>query len=147
MTGQIFIIWINAAYVDEEGPSSIFKLEAAQEKNVHCLQPPQCSYIRGSKYIESHVYLNLCSFEWLKRRPNLVTYLSPLGSLILSIDLLLGLIKEGSLFLKTPIDFEFCISGASCDHSDREFGRKEYLKQSCNWKKVSVFCVCHKSFH
>ena len=38
-------------------------------------------------------------------------------------DLLLGLIKERSLFLKTAIDFEFCISGASCDHSDREFSK------------------------
>ena len=74
--------------------------------------------------------LNLCSFKWLKRRCNLVKYLTPSGSLTLNIDLLLGLIKERSLPLKTTIDCEFCISGASCDHSDREFGKKEYLKQS-----------------
>ena len=32
MTRQIFKRWINAWYVDEEGPSSISKIEAAQEK-------------------------------------------------------------------------------------------------------------------
>ena len=74
--------------------------------------------------------LNLCSFKWLKERRNLVKYLTPLGSLTLNIDLLLGLIKERSLFLKATIDSEFCISGGSYDHSDREFGKKEYLKQS-----------------
>ena len=93
-------------------------------------------------------YLNLCSFNWLKRRRNLVKYLTPSGSLTLNIDLLLGLIKERSLLLKTTIDSEFCISGASCDHSDREFGKKEYLKQSVlQLKKVSVSCVYHKTFH
>ena len=74
--------------------------------------------------------LNLCSFRWLKRRRNLVRYLIPSGSLTLNIDLLLGLIKERSLFLKTALYFEFCIPGASCDHPDREFGKEEYLKQS-----------------
>ena len=63
--------------------------------------------------------LNLCSFKWLKRRGNLVKYLAPTGSLTLNIDLLLGLIKDRSLLLKTAIDSEFGISGASCDHSDR----------------------------
>ena len=78
--------------------------------------------------------LNLCSFKWLKRRRNLVKYLTPSGSLTLNIDLLLGLMKERSLLLKTAIDSEFCISrrklfvDASCDHSDREFLKKEYLK-------------------
>ena len=66
--------------------------------------------------------LNLCSFKWLKRRCNLVRYLTPLGSLTLNIDLLLG--------LNTALDSECCVSHASCDHSDREFGKKEYLKQS-----------------
>ena len=74
--------------------------------------------------------LNLCSFKWLKRRRNLVQYLTPLGSLTLNIDLLLGLIKKRSLLLKAAIDSEFYISGTSCDHSDREFGKKEYMKQS-----------------
>ena len=32
MTGEDFKRWINAWYVDEEGPSSIFEIEAAQEK-------------------------------------------------------------------------------------------------------------------
>ena len=36
-------------------------------------------------------------------------------------DPLLDLIKEISLFLKTAIDFEFCISAGSCDRLDREF--------------------------
>ena len=71
--------------------------------------------------------LKLCLFKWLKCRRNLVRYLTPSGSLTLNIDLLLGLMKERSLFLKTTIDSEFCISGPSCDHSDREFGKKEYL--------------------
>ena len=83
--------------------------------------------------------LNLCSFKWLKRRRNLVKYLTPSGSLTLNIDLLLGLIKERSLLLKTTIDSEFCISGASCDHSDREFGKKEYLKQSVLQLKKGIF--------
>ena len=69
-------------------------------------------------------------FMWLKRRRNLVQYLTPLGSLKLNIDLLLGLIKKRSLLLKAVIDSEFYISGTSCDHSDREFGKKEYMKQS-----------------
>ena len=73
--------------------------------------------------------LNLCSFNWLKRRRNLVRYLTPSGSLKLNIDLLLHLIKERNLLLKAAIDLEFCISSASCNHSDREFGKKEYLKQ------------------
>ena len=72
--------------------------------------------------------LNLCSFKWLKRRRNLFRYLPPSGSLALNIGLLLGLIEKRSFFLKTTIDSKFCISGASCDHSDREFGKKEYLK-------------------
>ena len=57
----------------------------------------------------------------------------------LNIDLLLGLIKERSLFLKTAIDFKFCISGASCDHLDREFGKKEYLKQSVLQLKKGIY--------
>ena len=68
----------------------------------------------------------------------------------LNIDLLLGLIKEQSLLLKTALDFEFCISDASCDNSDREFGKegiKKINNQFCNWKKVPVLCVCYKSFH
>ena len=72
--------------------------------------------------------LNLCLFKWPKRRRNLVNYLAPSESLTLNIDLLLGLIKERRLLLKTTIDSEFCISGASRDHSDNEFGKKEYLK-------------------
>ena len=90
--------------------------------------------------------LNLCSFKWLKRRRNLVKYLTPSGLLTLNIDLLLGLIKERSLLLKTTIDSEFCISGESCDHLEREFGKKEYLKQSVP-QKVSVSCVYDKIFH
>ena len=66
----------------------------------------------------------------MKQRSNLVLYLTPSGSLTLNINLLLGLIKERSLLLKTKIDSEFCISGASCDHPDREFGKNEYLKKS-----------------
>ena len=91
--------------------------------------------------------LKSCSFKWLKRRRNLVRYLTPSGSLTLNIDLLQGLIKEKSLFLKTATDFEFCISGTSCDHSGIEFGKKNWNNQFCNWEKVSVSCVCHKSFH
>ena len=61
----------------------------------------------------------------------------------MNIDLLLGLIKEKSLLLKTKIDFEFYISGTSCDHSDREFGKREYLKQSVlQLKKRSLFLAC-----
>ena len=86
--------------------------------------------------------LNLCSFKWLKQRRNLVTYLTPSGSLTLNIDLLLGLIKGRSLLLKAAIDFEFCISGASCDHSDREFGQKECLKQSVLQLKKGLFLAC-----
>ena len=72
--------------------------------------------------------------------------LTPSGSLALNIDLLLGLIKKRSLLLKAAIDSEFCISGASCDHSDIEFGKKKYLKQSVlQLKKVSASCVYHKS--
>ena len=26
-----------------------------RRKNVHCLKPPNCSYVRGSRYLESHV--------------------------------------------------------------------------------------------
>ena len=74
--------------------------------------------------------LNLCSFKWLKRRRNLLKYLTPSGSLTFNIDLLLGLIRERSLLLKTTIDSEFCNSGLTCDHSDTEFGKIEYLKQS-----------------
>ena len=74
--------------------------------------------------------LNLCSFEWLKRRRNLVKYLTPSGSLALNIDLLLGHIKKRNLLLETAIDPEFWISGASCDHTDREFAKKKYLKRS-----------------
>ena len=80
--------------------------------------------------------LNLCSFKWLKRRRNLVKYLTPSGSLTLNIDLLLGLIKEKSLLLKTAIDSEFCISGASYDYSDWEFRKKEYLKQLVDWINI-----------
>ena len=47
--------------------------------------------------------LNLHSFKWLEWRHNLVKYLTPSGSLTLNIDLLLGLIKERSLLLKTTI--------------------------------------------
>ena len=84
--------------------------------------------------------LNLCSFKWLKRRRNLVKYLTPSGSLTLNIGLLLGVTKETSLLLKTTIDSELCISGVSCDHSDREIGKNEYLKQSVlQFKKRSLF--------
>ena len=73
--------------------------------------------------------LNLCSFKWLKRRRTLVRYFTPSGSLKFNIDLLLDLIKERSLFFKTAIGFEFCVSGTSFDHSYREFGKNKYLKQ------------------
>ena len=93
--------------------------------------------------------LNLCSFKWLKRRRNLVKYLTPSGSLTLNIDLLLGLIKETSLFLKTAIDSELCISGTNCDQSDRQFGKKEYLKQSVLQlnKGLCFLHVSYKMFH
>ena len=32
MTGQIFKRWIDAWYLDDEVPSSIFKIDAAQEE-------------------------------------------------------------------------------------------------------------------
>ena len=85
--------------------------------------------------------LNLCSCKWLKQRCNLVKkYLTPSGSLTLNIGLLLGVTKETSLLLKTTIDSELCISGVSCDHSDREIGKNEYLKQSVlQFKKRSLF--------
>ena len=86
--------------------------------------------------------LNLHSFKWLEWRHNLVKYLTPSGSLTLNIDLLLGLIKERSLLLKTTIDSEFCIPGSSCNHSDREFGKKEYLKQ---WVLQLKVCFLHVS--
>ena len=89
--------------------------------------------------------LNLRSFKWLKRRHNLVWYLTPSGSLTLNIDLLLGLIKERSLLLKTTVDSEFRISGVSCDHSDREFGKKEYLKQSVLQLNKGL-CFLHVSY-
>ena len=109
MTGQILKRWTDDWYVDEEGPSSIFKIEAVQEK--------------------MFIVFNLrTSFKLLKRRRNLVKYLTPSGSLTLNIDLLLGLIKERSLFLKTTVDSEFCISGASCDHSGREFEKKRIFE-------------------
>ena len=70
-------------------------------------------------------FLNLCSFRWLKRRRDVVKYLTLSGSLPLNIDLFLGHIKERSLLLKTAIDSEFC------DHSDRtESGKKDHLKES-----------------
>ena len=84
--------------------------------------------------------LNLCSYKWLKWRRNLVRYLTASGSLKYNIDLLLCLIKERSLLLKTTIDFQFCISGASCDHSYREFG-KRILKQSILQLKKFLACV------
>ena len=90
----------------------------------------KCSLSSTSKLQLHKGFKVSCSFKWLKRRRNLVKYLTSSGSLTLNIDLLLGLIKERSLLLKTTIDSEFCISGASCDHSDREFGKKKYLKQS-----------------
>ena len=66
-------------------------------------------------------FLNLCSFRWLKRRRDVVKYLTLSGSLPLNI----GHIKERSLLLKTAIDSEFC------DHSDRtESGKKDHLKES-----------------
>ena len=82
--------------------------------------------------------LILCSFKRLKHRRNLARYLASSGSLTLNIDFLLGLIKEGILFLKTAIDSEFCISGACCDHSDRKFGKKIWNNQFCNWKKAPL---------
>ena len=86
----------------------------------------------------------LCSFKWLKWRRNLIRYLTTSGSLTLNTDLFLALIKDRSLFLKTAIDFEFCISGASCDHSDKKFGKKEYLKQSVMHLKKGI-CFSHVS--
>ena len=80
--------------------------------------------------VSRKVCLNLCSFKWLKRTHNLVEYSTPSGSLTLS------------LLLKAAVDFEFCISGASCDHSDKEFGKKEYLKQSVLQLKKDLFLAC-----
>ena len=93
--------------------------------------------------------LNLCKFKWLKRRRNLVKYLTPSGSSALNIDLLLGHIKKRSLLLKTAVDLEFWISGVSCDHTDREFAKKKIFEMviSAIEKKVSVSCVHHKSLH
>ena len=34
MTGQIFKRWINAWYLNEEGPSSIFETETGQEQMI-----------------------------------------------------------------------------------------------------------------
>ena len=145
MIGQNFKRWIDAWYVNEEGPSSIFKIEAAQQK---------CSLSSTSKLqlhkgfkVSRKSCLNLCSLKWLKRRHNLVKYLTPSGSLTLNIYILLGLIKERSLLVKTTIDSKFCISGTSCNHSHREFGNNIWKNQLCSWKKVSVSSIYHKSFH
>ena len=109
----------------------------------------KCSFSSNSKLqlhtgfkVSRKPCLNLCSFKWLKRRRNLVRYLTPSGLLTLNIDLLLGLIKERSLFLKTAIVFEFCISGAYCDHSDRDFGKKECFKQSALQSKKGLCFLC-----
>ena len=65
--------------------------------------------------------LDMCSFKWLQRRLNLGMYLTPLGS--------------------TAIDFNFFISGASCKHLDKEFGIKEYLKQSVLLLKKDLYIL------
>ena len=140
MTGQTFKRWTDASYVDEEGPSNIFKIEAMQQK-CSLSSTSKLQLRRGFK-VSWKPCLNLSSFKWLKWRHNLVKYLKPSGSLIFNIDLLLGLIKERSLLLKTTIDFKFCISGASYNHSDSEFGKKEYLKQSVLQSKKGLFLVC-----
>ena len=129
------------------GPSSIFKIEAAQKKMFTVFNLQTALHKRFK--ISRKPCLNLCSFKWLKRRHNLVWYLTPSGSLTLNIDLLLGLIKETSLFLKTAIDSEFCISGTNCDQSDRQFGKKEYLKQSVLQlnKGLCFLHVSYKMFH
>ena len=88
--------------------------------------------------------LILRSFKWFKRRYNLVMHLKHSESLTLNIDLLLGLIKVRSLFLKTARDFTFCISGASWNHADRLFGNKEYLRLSVLQLKEGV-CFLHVS--
>ena len=79
--------------------------------------------------------LNLCSFKCLKSCSVFNTFR------VINIEyrLLLDLIKERSLLLKTTIYSEFCISGTSCDHSDTEFGKKEYLKQSVLQLKKGIF--------
>ena len=66
------------------------------------------------------IWKAVSKLKWLKRRRNLFQIFN-IGSLILNMDPLLDLIKEISLFLKTAIDFEFCISAGSCDRLDREF--------------------------
>ena len=77
--------------------------------------------------------LNLCSFKWLKHRRNLVKYLTPSGSLTLNISFTRSYKREKFAFenySRLQNTIEFCISGESCDYSDREFEKKGYLKQS-----------------
>ena len=94
---------------------SIFKIEGAQEKKCSLPSTSKLQLHKGFK-VSRNPCLILCSFKRLKHRRNLARYLASSGSLTLNIDFLLGLIKEGILFLKTAIDSEFCISGAGCDH-------------------------------
>ena len=117
-----------------------FQNGGSEGKNVHCLQP--------RNKVSRKPCLNLCSFKRLKQRCSIVRYLTPSGSLTLNIDLLLGYIKEGSLFLKTVTvtDSEFCISGASSDDSDKEFGKKIWNNQFCNWKSFLFFACVIEAF-
>ena len=68
--------------------------------------------------------LNLCSFKWLKRRRNLVRHLTPSGSFTLNI--------YARSYKREKFVFENCswLRVLFLAHSDREFGKKEYLRQS-----------------
>ena len=91
--------------------------------------------------------LNLCSFKWLQRGRNLVRYLTPTGSLILNIDLLLGLIKKVCFWkLQLTPSFIFLAQVATIQRENLE--RKNiWNNQFCNCKTVPVSSMCHKSFH
>ena len=64
-----------------------------QHRKKCLLSPSSKLHVHKGFEVSRKSCLNLCSFRWLKRRRNLVRYLTTSGSLTLNIDLLLGLLN------------------------------------------------------
>ena len=112
-----------------------------RRKNNHLSSTFKLQLHKGFK-VSRRPCLNLCSFKWMKRRRNLVRHLTPSGSFTLNI--------HARPYKREKFVFENCswLRVLFLAHSDREFGKKEYLRQSVlQLEKVSVSYVCYKSFH
>ena len=95
----------------------------------------------------SKLYLNLCSFKWLRLKRKRVRNLSPFWSKILYILLWTGRLKDNNLLLNVEIDSEFLMLSSKLNQSFRVEIRGSWIRfKILNWILQIFVYSCWKLY-